>query len=452
MMNATERLAEHVLMARYEDLSPLARNAAKIFILDTLGVTLAGTRAPYAAELRTAVSAWGQGEETSVLGLGLRLPAANAALLNGFQAHCQEFDCVHEPAVVHPLASIQSGLLAWCERQGGIAGRDFLLALCLGVDVAASIGMAAQSGLRFFRPATAGIFGVTAAIAKLAGLDRKVLLDAFGLALAQVSGTMQAHIEGTPALALGVGMAARNGIQAVDLAAAGMSGPHDVLEGRYGYFPLIEGQWDLTPVLAELGQVWRITQVSHKPFPCGRANHGGIDGIQRLLADGLSVEQVERLELHAPPLIHQLVGRPIKPDMAVNYARLCFQYTGALTLQNGTVDLADFEAERLRDESLHRLAERITVIIDNNPDPNALIPQRIVARLRSGARREVNVEQTLGSPANPLEYSMHLDKFRRCWNYGAEALPASHREPLIERVEQLETLPCMVDLLSLLRM
>lgn len=29
---------------------------------------------------------------------------------------------------------------------------------------------------------------------------------------------------------------------------------------------LFEGEWDLPPVLDLLGQVWRITEVSHKPW------------------------------------------------------------------------------------------------------------------------------------------------------------------------------------------
>lgn len=448
-MNPTEQLARHVLATRFEDLPPAAVAAAKTFFLDTLGVTVAGTRAPYAEAVRQAVYGWGEGQDASVLGLGVRLPAANAALVNGFHAHCQEFDCVHEPAVVHPLASIQSALLAYCQRRGGVGGKDLLLALCLGVDAAACIGMASKAKLRFFRPATAGVFGAAAAIAKLAGFDRAALLDAFGLALMQASGTMQAHVEGKPTLALAVGLAARAGLQAADWAGAGMSGPHDALTGDYGYLPLFEGDWHTAP-FDELGRVWRIAQVSHKPFPAGRATHGGIDAIQQLRREGLQATQVEKLELIAPPLIQQLVGRPITADMAVNYARLCFQFVGALALRNGAVEIADFRDERLRDPELHALAKRIAVITDDNPDPNALTPQRVVARLRDGGERSVGIDNTLGSPANPLSREAHLDKFRRCWSACAKPLAQDNGERVIERVDRLEALAELDELLALL--
>ena len=232
MPHAVDRLVQHVLNTQFADLSPTAVAAAKVFCLDTLGVAVAGTSAAYAAEMRAAAYRWGTGSEATVLGLGDRLPAPQAAYVNAFHAHDQEFDCVHEGAVVHPLTTIQSAALAHAERTGGITGRDLIVALALGVDVAASIGMAAQSGLRFFRPATAGLFGVTAALGKLAGLDHATLMDAFGLAYAQAAGTMQSHVEGGPALALQMAGAAASGLRAVDLAQAGFPGPHDILEGH----------------------------------------------------------------------------------------------------------------------------------------------------------------------------------------------------------------------------
>ncbi len=451
MPHAVDRLVQHVLDTQFAALSPTAVTAAKVLCLDTLGVTVAGTSAAYAAEMRTAAYGWGTGSEATVLGLGDRLPAPQAAYVNAFHAHDQEFDCVHEGAVVHPLTTIQSASLAYAERVGGITGRDLILALTLGVDVAASIGMAAQSGLRFFRPATAGLFGVAAAVGKLARLDHATLLDAFGLAYAQAAGTMQSHVEGGPALALQMAGAAASGLRAVDLAQAGFPGPHDILEGPFGYFPLFEGAWDIEPVWAALGSVWRIAEVSHKPFPSGRATHGAIDGILQLRQiHGVGAEDIERLTLRVPPLIHELVGRPLQPDMQVNYARLCLQYTGALALTSGTVDVTDFHAERLSDPQLHALGRRIDVVIDDNPDPNALGPQQIIAHVRDGRELTVDVPHTLGSPERPLTREQYLAKFRRCLTLGTHALPDDAGERIIALVDRLEDLDTTTTLMTAL--
>ena len=440
MTRAVDRLVQHVISTRFEDLSAAAVAAVKTFCLDTIGVSVAGTAAPYAAEVRAAVGDWGSGEEATVLGVGNRLPAGAAAMVNAFHAHNQEFDCVHEGAVVHPLTTIQSAALAAGERAGGVSGRELILALALGVDVAASIGMAAKTGLRFFRPATAGVFGATAAVGKLADLDEVRLKNALGLAYAQNAGTMQSHVEGGPALALQMGFAAGAAVRAVDLAAAGLPGPHDVLEGPFGYFRLYEGEWDVEPVWDELGTVWRIAQVSHKPFPTGRATHGGLDGILQLRASHDLDADVARLVLAAPPLIHQLVGRPVKPDMDVTYARLCFQYVGALALLRGGVDVADFGPDGLSDPRVHAVARRIELVADGNPDPNALAPQAVTAHLGSGRTLRVEVPHTLGSPARPLSRDQHLAKFRRCWSRAPQPLAGNAAERLVHLVDGLEEL------------
>jgi 2-methylcitrate dehydratase PrpD len=96
-------------------------------------------------------------------------------------------------------------------------------------------------------------------------------MDAFGYALAFASGTMQAHLEGKPTLAIQVAAAARSAVEAVDLALAGLPGPGASIDGPFGYLPLFEDAFDLGPVLAALGQRHRIEEVSWKPFPTGCA-------------------------------------------------------------------------------------------------------------------------------------------------------------------------------------
>src|SRR5215469_15752485 len=81
-----------------------------------------------------------------------------------------------------------------------------------------------------------------------------------------------------------MGFAARSAVTAVELARRGMPGPHAPITGEFGYFTLFEGVADPAP-FDELGHFWRITELSCKPFPSGRATHGGIDALQRLIAE-----------------------------------------------------------------------------------------------------------------------------------------------------------------------
>ena len=104
--NITHRLVEHVTHRRYEHLSKAAVESTKTFVLDSLGVALAGTRVPMVRELEAVAAEWGSGDAARIWGTGRRVPAATAAFINGYQIHNQEWDCVHEPAVVHPMAVI----------------------------------------------------------------------------------------------------------------------------------------------------------------------------------------------------------------------------------------------------------------------------------------------------------------------------------------------------------
>ena len=321
-MDPIHRFARHVAGARHAELPPDVVLAVKTFVLDTLGVGVAGSGDPLSARIAETVAGWGTGEEATVWGSGQRLPAQGAAFVNAFQIHCLEYDSVHEGAVVHAMATLLSAVAAQAERRGGVTGRDLIAAVAAGVDVAAALGLAAKGGMTFFRPATAGAFGAVAALGSVAGLAPDALVNVFGIVGGHACGTMQAHTEGSRLLPAQIAFNARGALTALDLAAAGLAGPHEVLEGDFGYFHLFEsGAWDLGPVLADLGRVWQITRVSHKPFPSGRATHAAIDGVLRLKRrHGFAAGEVASVCATVPPLIQRLVGRP---DVPAPLGELC---------------------------------------------------------------------------------------------------------------------------------
>ena len=280
------RLVDHALSIEWEALPPSARTATQAFLFDTLAVGVAGHGAPHASEVRALAQLWtGQAAgEGMVLGAaGMRLPAPYAAYVNAYQIHAQEYDCVHEAAVAHPMATVCAALLAEAERRPA-SGADFLAAVVAGIDVVATLGVAAKGPLKFFRPATAGIFGCVAALARLRRVQPEVARRAFGHALALASGTMQSHIEGKPTLALQVAAAARSAVEAFDLARAAIPSPEGAIGGPFGYMALFENDPVLEPELDRLGTVWRVEEVSWKPFPTGRAAQGGIVAFKTLMA------------------------------------------------------------------------------------------------------------------------------------------------------------------------
>jgi aconitate decarboxylase len=438
---ASERFARHVLATRYEDLSDDAVLQAKTFILDTIGVGIAGSSASGADELFEVSAGWGAGADACVWGRRERVPASTAAFLNGFQAHCQEYDCVHEKAVLHPMATLLPATIAYAERMGGVSGRELIAAVALGIDVAASLGIAAREGLKFFRPATSGGFGAAAAIARLARFDLDTLCNALGIQYGQASGTMQAHVEGSIVLPMQIGFNSRAAIQSCDMAAGGLSGPRDVFEGEFGYMRLFEGAWDLQPTWARLGRAWLVSELSHKPYPAGRATHGGIEGIVTLRRQRpFGADEVSTVSVVGPPLIKRLCGRPDIPSPNANYARLCMAFVGAKVLLHGEIDLAHYRGAELTDAATHELAKRIVVMPDGNPDPNAFVPQEVVVALKDGTVLRWHCVAMLASPARRLSRGQHLAKFRRCLDFAKQPPRSGAGDTLIDLVDRLEHL------------
>jgi 2-methylcitrate dehydratase PrpD len=378
-------------------LPPQVRADAERLFADTLAVMAAGATSEEAVKLKQA--------------------GVDAAFANGFAIHCLEWDAVHEPAVVHALSVVTAALLAASERAGGCDREAFLTALAVGVDIASGLGLSATGPMKFFRPATAGVIGAALAVARLEGLSRAQMADVLGLAYSFAGGTMQAHVEASIALPLQIGRAAQAALQAVDLIRAGMTGPHEVLEGAFGYSALIE-PLDLARYTGEFGKVWRISEVSVKPFPSGRASHGALGVLEEMRG-----EHVERIELFAPPLIHRLVGRPYEPDAPMSYNRLCLAFLAPLMLRDGHIDPRVTQTH-------DALARNVLVTLDGNPDGNALSPQRLLVTLKDGSTVERRIDANLGSPGAPMSPAQYAAKYDLCRELAGDCDPRIFDDPL----------------------
>lgn len=374
---------------------------ARDLIVDTLLVGGAGASAPGAEGVLQAAMRFSNAAEAPVMGRQTMLGAPAAAFANGFQIHCLEWDAVHEGAVVHALSTVVAAVHAVAHRAGAPDPAQVREAVIVGVEIACALGLAATTPLSFFRPATAGLMGAALAAARVAGIAPDRFDDVLGLAYSQCAGTMQAHVEGSIALPLQIGLAARAAVTAVDLVAAGLTGPHDPLDGQFGYFTLFD-RGDFAPVAATLGRTWRTLEVSYKPWPSGRASHATLGALASHSADTLAA-----ITARVPPLVHRLVGRPWLDDMTPAYARLCLPFLVALKLKDGRIDPRRFTPAAFGDPGLRALGSRLSVEVDANPDPNALSPQTFELTLAAGGRQTLTIADTPGAPANPSPALLH---------------------------------------------
>ncbi|MEO0411990.1 MAG: MmgE/PrpD family protein [Pseudomonadota bacterium] len=418
-LHETDALIDFVMQAQFDTLPKDAVKQATLFAVDTLACCVAGRGYQGADAALKAVQRWGRGDAARVIARpGVTLPPASAAFVNGYQAHALEWDGLHEHSVVIALGAPTGALLAEAD-ESGMTGEAFLLGLCVGVETAVLMGAGSKSAPKFFRPAIAGQMGAAMALAKLRGYDADQTRQTLGLAYSLLSGTMQAHWEGSMALAMQVGQAARAAHQAADLAASGMAGPIDVIGGQFGYFTLFEERGDVEAALSSLSAPWKMTQMAHKPFPAGRATQAVLTMLYDLqAAHEFAAEDVAALDVYAPPLILTLVGRPLTDIMSPAYARLCLEFVAPLMLQTGEVNPLAFTTEMFGDEAIRALAQKVTLHLDDNTDPNALGPQRCTLKLKDGRVLETACKHSLGAPDNALSEHQRRDKVARCFAAG----------------------------------
>jgi 2-methylcitrate dehydratase PrpD len=455
-----ERLLDLILATRWEDLPPAATQAATVFFLDTIGVACAGRMAPKLDELAAASARWGDAGASgaTIWNTGRRVPAPVAALANGYQGHALEYDCVYEPGVILPAAPILAALMAKTEELAALgrppSGSELLRAFVVALEVSCTLAAASRSAMFFFRPATTGVFSALAALACLDPLPREQLRYAFGIAYSQACGPMQAHEEGSMMLAMQMGFAARNAVQAHDMARAGLTAPVQILGGRFGFFRNFEDGGAVDEALAAMGQPWKVTQLSHKPFPSGRVTHGVIHTMRVLreqlgLTRANALQRIRAIHVDLPPLGMRLVGRPMVHHPTPNYARLCVPYVAAAEALHGNVDPTTFRPETLEDPQVEELARRVVTAEKPHPNPNAFYPQSLALELSSGERYLQDIPYAWGHPLAPLSAQEREDKFRLCWRLTRPGTEA-RMEEAIGWLNQLATQDDVRPLIGLL--
>ncbi len=92
IMDVTARISQFVAEIHFDQIPPQALETAKIALLDTLGVALAGSREDSAKICAEIVRQEQARHEAVVIGQGFKSSALQAALANGTAVHALDFD------------------------------------------------------------------------------------------------------------------------------------------------------------------------------------------------------------------------------------------------------------------------------------------------------------------------------------------------------------------------
>ena len=390
---ATESLARFAVTTGLEEIPTTVTEAAKLLILDTLGVTLAGSRDGACR----VFSQWVRNQEAlplaTVMGQGFRTHPLLAALANGHAAHALDLDeGKHLSALTLPAA------LALGEPDH-LSGAKILRAVIVGYEVGSRLD-AAFDGARkqergptyrgWHHTGTNGSLAAAVTAGVILGLTVPQMRFALGIAANGASG-LRANM-GTMAKALVAGNAARNGVMAATLAQRGFTAEEAILEAPQGIADAfcLEGEIDWGVLSRDLGKRYSLEGgPATKEFPCCTPAHRPIEAFLKLVREhGMKAEEVDRIE--CDPHAFSLRRHEALDAQAGQYS---LEYCLAVALLDGKMGLDQMTDERVRAPDVQALMRRLQIVPLRDVPSRRDAKERLTVYLRNGRSLTAEVDR-----------------------------------------------------------
>jgi 2-methylcitrate dehydratase PrpD len=280
-------------------------------------------------------------------------------------------------------------------------------ALVIGIDVSCRVGNAMYPDhydRGWHITGSTGTLGAAAACARLLGLNVQQTAMALGIAASQPVGMREQF--GSMTKPFHPGAAARAGLMSALLAAQGFTASPRALEAPRGMMQTISTKNDWSEITSELGQRFEISFNSYKPFACGIVIHPSIDACAQLRAQGVTPEQVERIELRVHSLVLELTGKKEPADGL--QAKFSVYHGCAAGLTFGHAAEEEFADEVVNRADMVALRRKVVATVDDSIDEASA---DVTAVLQDGRRVHVWVEHAIGSLQNPMSDAQLEAKF-----------------------------------------
>jgi 2-methylcitrate dehydratase PrpD len=450
MIKVTEQLARFIVETEFDDIPREAIAKAKELLIDTVGVTLAGSAQPLSEIMLNYIKEIGGIPECTIIGKEGRTSATNAALINGTMAHALDFDDVmmggHDGAIIVPV------VLSLGEKLK-LSGKKCLEALVVGVEIwgALTNGCNITTSVSFLSHSMT-IYGCMSAVAsasKLLGLDIDQTNTAIGIAASHVSGVRE-NI-GTMVKALHAGLAARAGVSSAMLAKAGFTGQKGIIESPRGWGNAIigQGRFDPEKMVKDLGKVYRTSSsIQFKRYPCCWAQHRVIEAIFHLMKEhNISYDDIDIVTIdHAYNNAGLLMFS--KPDTPLR-GKFSAQYTAAAAILDGKIDIDTYSDSRYPDPKLDEAMEKIRVVIHTDwpmerPGPPA--PVSIKLNDRRVYTHQVTVLP--GTSKMPFSKDEFYGKYEVCAKLALSGEKAKKALEMIEKFEEVADCAELMDMVG----
>jgi 2-methylcitrate dehydratase PrpD len=416
MANETRQLAAFARDLGHDDIPAHVRALAIDILVDQIGCQFGGGDLPWSKQVLETCSRPGGAPEATVIRYGHRLPLAAASFINSTFGHAFEYDDGNPFFQGHPGVELIPPLLAVAERDH-LSGRDFLTAFITAYEVRGRIGwsvspeMSMHGGPQF--STACGLFGAAAGVARLLGMSASGIEHALGIAGSYSGGLMQYDQGGGSVKRIHGAICASHGIQAAELAQAGMTGPEGILEGTRGLLRIYCPVFRPERLVADFGRMWTIERAMFKPYSCCGVVHSAIDGLRKIVAEhGLKAADIESIKVgYTKRCVHHCAVTAPRDVLGMQFSS---SYSLAITLLTGRNTPREYTDEMLHNPEVHALAKRVQLYEDDDLTRLYVtqVPARTEVRAKSGAVYQELVVDSRGTAGTPLTHAEIDDKFR----------------------------------------
>jgi 2-methylcitrate dehydratase PrpD len=418
MTTLAEELAARIVATSFDQLTPQANRYAKMGLLDTIAVGIAGSVDEAAAIARRVAGT--AGGTALVWGTDKRLGALDAAFVNGVAANVLDFDDCTDNLGGHPSSPILPALIGLAEERGA-GGREVLAAYVAGFETETCLGR----GVNFHHyekgwhpTSTLGVFGAAAACAKLMELSELQTMHALALSASLAAG-IKSNL-GSMAKPMHIGHCSRSGLLAARLAAEGFTGNADAFEHHQGFLEVFNGagNYDVGRILAKWGTPWEIEMpgIAVKQYPCCLSTQAVVDVMLRLVREhDIQTANVARVDARFSARRFEHTNRPA-PRSALD-AKLSVQYVLARALSNREVTLSHFEGDHYRDPAIRQAMTlmHVTPLDAQTQARKGDMFAEVKITLKDGGSFAGDIDRPVGHEAGvPLAPELLRAKFEAC--------------------------------------
>ena len=453
-------IAEWACSLKYEHLSPEAIQTAKLFWFDSIGCVLGGSQQDDAKILlkhyraMTGTQATSRDSSTEPVlsefeGLGMKnkhhratsnggatvfvsgfgTNPVDAAFLNGHMIRAMDYNDIYWKAdPCHP-SDLIAAALALCENEG-LSGKDLILATIIAYEIEMRLCEIGRPGVREYgwHHATLSAFAAPVAAGRVLNLTADQMVSAIGISASRtfcpgaVTAGKLTNMKNTVDP-----WAGRMGAESALLAREGFSGPEHIIDGKEGLFAVFkhvqykgepatfDGEGLIKDLPTSPKSYYRILDCGMKSFPIEALSHAPLTAMMKTVRDNkIKANEVKEIKVEVIARAADILGdlHKYRPD-SKETADHSLPYCMAVGLVDGMVTPLQFKEERVRDQSLIPIMDKIKVVA--NEEFEALFPKfqpsRVTITTNDGKSHSTRVDVPKGDPRDPMNEEEIAVKF-----------------------------------------